>query len=141
MSFSYTPSPEESGHDLVVGSHIKCPKGEWQKDDEPLKTGKDGARMAVLMHLAESADVTWDNSGKVPVPIISNRVPYAEGNPHPGKRPEGVGAYTVFPCLINEGPVADYTKGKLGTFTASSWSARKSVPPRPARRLEDHALA
>jgi hypothetical protein len=103
----------------IEGIHAKCAKGKWTLDDEPVATGDDGPRLAVIMPQMMHGSVCWAGGQ------IAERRDFRryQDAPPDASIPDGFNPYTsfVFVCMDES------RAGQLGTFTSSSWSARRAV--------------
>jgi hypothetical protein len=104
----------EEAIDDIVGSHLKCSKGNWTLDDSPIETGPDGFRVTIFAPTAQHGRMRWVD-GHPDGKVLQK---YSDGFPTFEKMPEGWNAYTVFQGISNS--------GELLTFT-SALGARKTL--------------
>lgn len=97
----------------IVGAHLKCTKGEWTLDGEPIQ---DDFRVAVIIDTAEVGEVRWEGGR-----IVERRVGLLKQGAMPPteKCEEGWCPYTSILC-VDEG------RGYC-TFTSSSWGGLKAL--------------
>jgi hypothetical protein len=100
--------------DDIVGSHLKCSKGNWTLDDSPIETGPDGFRVTILVPTARHGRIKWVDHRRVDRVLQK----YSDCDPDFEKLPEGWNALTCFQGVTDN--------GELLTFT-SAYGARKSL--------------
>jgi hypothetical protein len=91
--------------DDIVGSHLKCSKGNWTLDDSPIETGPDGFRLTIFAPTAQHGRIKWVDGhprGKV-------LQKYSDGLPTYEEMPEGWNGYTVFQGISNSGELLTFT--------------------------------
>jgi hypothetical protein len=100
----------------IEGAHVKCGKGIWTMDGEPLETGPDGARFAVIMPTARIGIIKWVDSkpAEMRVGLID------DGFVSPESPDDSWSQYTEVLVVF----VDEKHKGAIGTFTSSSWGGR-----------------
>jgi hypothetical protein len=113
-----TPTTEyEELIDDIVGSHLKCAKGNGTLDDAPIETGPDGFRVTIFAPTAQHGRIKWVDHR----PVDKVLCKYSDGFPVWEEMPDGWNAYT---CFQGSAP-----NGELLTFT-SALGARKDAQER-----------
>jgi hypothetical protein len=104
----------------IEGELLQCRKGEWSADDKPVKVGRDGIRIVLLMDTTVVGEVSFDDNGNK----VGERVGRIEdGFVPPEKLSPGFDPSTM---IVGVGYSAD-ARGRMLTFRSSSWGGRHAL--------------
>ena len=102
----------------IEGSLLECSRGDWTIAGKPVKTGRDGVRVALLMDSAVVGEIKFGRDDVTDrVRVIDQRVGRLEDGFEPAKHLEkGWNRSTAIVCL----GVSDDIGGQVMTFRSSS---------------------
>ena len=102
----------------IEGALLECPRGEWTLDGGPIKTGRDGVRLCLLMDTAIVGEILFGKDAATGfVRVIDQRLSRVEDGFQPAKQLEqGWNRSTAIVCV----GVSDDICGQVMTFRSSS---------------------
>jgi hypothetical protein len=118
MSTSYEKDAFDIAGDSgsgIEGQWLKCPRGVWTLDDNKIETGRDGAKICVILDSLMTGEILWKDS-KI---VERNTGRMADGFEMPKHQTIATGWN---PYIAFQGVRADDDNlGELITYTSSSW--------------------
>jgi hypothetical protein len=104
--------------DDILGKLLRCSKGVWFLDNDPVDDGDGGQQVCLIMPTLRHGQVVWSDQK-----IVDRDVHLFETHPGFAWRGEGWSRYTSCNLIFVNGR----SSGETGTFASSSWGGWRAI--------------